>query len=94
MGVFPLADTMTRLSQFPLARGVNAYASSAWARNGWTDEVWWYPHPTTSPRRHRRALTDSTTHLDRTTRCSGTGPAIPTLGLPRSPRLRNGNRLQ
>jgi len=49
MGVFPLADTMTRLSQFPLACGVNAYASSAWAHNGWTDEVWWYPHPTTSP---------------------------------------------
>lgn len=94
MGVFPLADTMTRLSQFPLARGVNAYASSAWAHNGWTDEVWWYPHPTTSPRHHCRPSPIRQLISTDSTPCSGTGSVVPTLGLPRGPRLRSGNGLQ
>jgi hypothetical protein len=49
MGVFPLADTMIRFSLSPWSRG-NKPAGAY----GWTNEVWWYPHPTT-PRRDAAA---------------------------------------
>jgi hypothetical protein len=51
MGVFPLADTMSFFSNPPLSRGGHWHA----AINGWTDEVWWYPRPTTTPRRNAAA---------------------------------------
>ena len=50
MGVFPLADTMIRFTGTPWSRG-NTPAGA----NGWTNEVWWYPHPTTNPRRDAAA---------------------------------------
>ena len=70
MGVFPLADTMIRFSVPPRARG-NTSADS----NGWTNEVWWYPHPTTTPRRDAAAAhsPNSLTLSDPMMRCSGTG---------------------
>jgi hypothetical protein len=51
MGVFPLADTMIRFSVAPWSRGHTPAGA-----NGWTNEVWWYPHPTTSPRRDAAAV--------------------------------------
>jgi hypothetical protein len=52
MGVFPLADTMSFFSNPPLSGGGHWHA----AINGWTDEVWWYPRPTTTPRRNAAAV--------------------------------------
>ena len=73
MGVFPLADTMIRFSFAPWSRG-----DTPAGVNGWTNEVWWYPHPTT-PRRDAAAAHSPTQSLnpsDPTMRCSGTGREI------------------
>lgn len=51
MGVFPLADTMSFVSNPPLSCGGNPRAPF----NGRTDEVWWHPHPRTNPRRNAAA---------------------------------------
>ena len=74
MGVFPLADTMSFSSNPPLSRGGNRHART----NGWTDEVWWYPHPTTTPGRNAAAV-HSPIHYIATplafTRCPDTDPS-------------------
>ena len=72
MGVFPLADTMIRFSNVPWSRG-GMHAGA----NGWTNEVWWYAHRTTTPRRDATAVhspTDSLIPTDVTVWCSGTAP--------------------
>jgi hypothetical protein len=67
MGVFPLADTMIRCSDAPWSRG-----SQAATAEGWTNEGWWYAHPTT-PRRDAAAAHSPTFALTPSaliTRCS------------------------
>jgi hypothetical protein len=71
MGVFPLAGTMSCFSNSPLSRGGNTYAPA----NGRTDEVWWHPHPTTTPRRNAAAAHSPIHYIDYThalSRCPGT----------------------
>jgi hypothetical protein len=71
MGVFPLADTMSFVSNPPLSCGGNPRAPF----NGRTDEVWWHPHPRTNPRRHAAAAHSPIHYLARShaiTRCPGT----------------------
>jgi len=73
MGVFPLADTLIRFSVAPWSRGHTPAGASEW-----TNEVWWYPHPTTTPRRDAAAAHSPTSlnPSDPTMRCSGTGREI------------------
>jgi len=74
MGVFPLADIRIRFSMTPCSR-----ASASVGANGWTNGVWWYPHPTTAPRGDAAAAhspTDSLKPSDPTMRCSDTGRHI------------------
>ncbi len=74
MGVFPLADTMISCSDIPCSRG-NTHAGA----NGWTNEAWWYAHPTTFSRRDAAAAhspIDSLIPTDVTTRCTDTAPAV------------------
>jgi hypothetical protein len=71
MGVFPLADTMSFVSNPPLSCGGNTRAPF----NGRTDEVWWHPHPRTNPRRNAAAAHSPIHYLARShaiTRCPGT----------------------
>jgi len=98
MGVFPLADTMIRLSGTPWSRGDTPAGA-----NGWANEVWWYPDPTTTSRRDAAAATSPTDILnpsDLTMRCSGTGreirPGRPGTyrSAPAGPELATGNGLQ
>jgi hypothetical protein len=72
MGVFPLADTMSFVSNPPLSCGGNTRAPF----NGRTDEVWRYPHPRTNPRRNAAAAHSPIHYIARShaiTRCPGTG---------------------
>ena len=107
MGVFPLADTMIRYSAAPwtrgnIAAGANGSANHGSTPNGWTNEVWWYSHPT-NPRPDIVASHSPTslTPSDPTMRCSGTGRPIRPgragrkyRSAPAVPELAAGNRLQ
>jgi hypothetical protein len=73
MGVFPLADTMNCFSNPPLSRGGTSRAPAS----GRTDEVWWYPYPTTHPRRMAAAAHSPIHYIARShalTRCTDTRP--------------------
>ena len=99
MGVFPLADIMIRFTVAPCSRGHGSVGA-----NGWANEVWWYPHPTTNPRRDAAAVhspTDYLTLSDPIMWCPGTGRAIRSgpagrsyRSAPAVPELATSNRLQ
>jgi hypothetical protein len=96
MGVFPLADTMIRCSVSPWPRGT----APAGAKE-WNNEVWWYPHPTTT-RGNAAAVpspTDSLNPSDPT--CGAPAPAksgragpVVRIGAPAVPELAVGTGLQ
>ena len=70
MGVFPLAGTMNFISNPPPSRGdtphapVYGRADEDWSHEGWSDEVWWQPDPTTIPRRTAAAAHSPIHHID------------------------------
>jgi len=73
MGVFPLADTMSRFSNPPLTRGEMIAPVNRRA-----DEVWWHPDPPTNPRRTAAAMHSPIDYTDNPyaiTRRPGTDPS-------------------